>query len=106
MADEDRPPSRPEPVDEEGPLERPGTDTKLISEMDPSDAAQAIREALGPAHGGAVPVVTVGRPQVDGVPGGGGEGDVIEGRLSELEARFARIEAAIEELRRRLDRED
>ncbi len=116
MTDELRPGVGAEPRGEEPPLARPGTDTRLISEMDPNDAAQAIRSALGPAHGGA-PQVALASPSAGGAGGGahGAGEEVIKGRLedvesrlgrlAELEERFARIEEAIEDLRRRLDRE-
>lgn len=100
--------------DEAGPpvetLERPNTDTKLISEIVGSDAAAAIRDALGDEHGDAA----------EGAEGAGSApspatavldnrlGTVEERleRLADLEDRFTRIEKAIDELKAKLDGDD
>lgn len=96
-----------EPDPPEPPLERPTTDTKLISDMDVTDAAQAIRDALGPGHG---------RTEEGGSRGAGGADDQVDvrldsveerlERLSELEERFSRIERALEDLRAKLEQDD
>ena len=68
---------------------------KLISDMVVTDAAAAIRDALGPDHGGSTSVSVLDDRL-------GSVEDRLE-RLSDLEDRFSRIETAINALRSKLD---